>query len=80
MRAYIIIETQVGKSKVALEGVRALSWDDVKILSAEAVTGPYDIVVHVDFEDVDRLATAVAEGVQRVDGVQRTTMCLVITP
>ena len=80
MRAYIIIETQVGKGKAALQGVRALRWSDVQILSAETVTGPYDIIVHVEFQDLDRLATAVTDGIQRVDGVQRTAMCLVITP
>ncbi len=78
MRAYIIIETQVGKGKAALAGVRALRWPDVQILSAEAVTGPYDIIAHVEFQNVDELATAGTEGIQRVDGVQRTAMCLVI--
>ena len=79
MRAYVIIETQVGKGKMALAGVRALRWPDVKILSAEAVTGPYDIIAHMEFQDVDRLATVVAEGIQRVDGIQRTAICLVIS-
>lgn len=80
MRAYILIETQVGKAKGATNGVRALNLSDVKVLSVEAVTGPYDIIAHVEFTDLDKLGVAIAEGVQRVDGVQRTTTCLVISP
>ncbi len=80
MRAYILVETQVGKTKGATEGVRVLNLPDVKVLSVETITGPYDIIAHVEFTDLDSLATAVAEGVQRVEGVQRTTTCLVISP
>jgi len=49
------------------------------VLSVETVTGPYDIIAQVEFGDLDKLGMAVAEGIQRVEGVQRTTTCLVLT-
>lgn len=80
MRAYILIETQVGKAKGTTESVRALKFSEVNVLSVETITGPYDIIAQVEFADLDKLGAAVAEGIQQVGGVQRTTTCLVISP
>jgi DNA-binding Lrp family transcriptional regulator len=48
------------------------------VLSVDTVTGPFDVIVLLEAEDLDRLGTAIGEGVQRIEGVQRTTTCLAV--
>ncbi len=74
VEAYILIQTEVGKAaQVAAEvgkidGVRA----------AEAVTGPYDAIVHTVADDVDSLGKLVVARIQAVEGITRTLTCPVV--
>ncbi|HLA66320.1 MAG TPA: Lrp/AsnC ligand binding domain-containing protein [Acidimicrobiia bacterium] len=74
VEAYILIQTEVGKAaQVAMEvgkidGVRA----------AEAVTGPYDAIVHTVADDVDSLGKLVVAKIQAVEGITRTLTCPVV--
>jgi DNA-binding Lrp family transcriptional regulator len=77
MRAYILVEAAVGKAKPVGQGLQSLSLPDTNVLSVDVVTGPYDLIVQVDAEDLDKLGQAISR-MQRVDGVQRTTTCLVV--
>lgn len=74
VRAYILIQTRMGTSTdVAAEisGMRGVS-------SAEAVVGPYDVIVVAEAGDLDELGRLVASGVQTIEGVTRTITCPVI--
>ncbi len=77
-RAYILIEAAVGKAKTVAEGVAAMRFPNAKVVSVDAVTGPYDAIALVEGDDLDRVGTAITYGIQQVDGVQRTTTCLVV--
>ena len=77
-RAYILIEAAVGKAKRVAEGVTGMSFPNARVVSVDAVTGPYDVIALLEAADLDRLGTAITEGLQEVDGVQHTTTCLVI--
>lgn len=74
VEAYVLIQTEVGKAaQVAGEmdkipGVKA----------AQAVTGPYDAVVHAEAEDVDSLGKLVVAKIQSVEGITRTLTCPVV--
>ena len=48
------------------------------MISTEAVTGPYDVVVFVEATDVDALGQLVVTSIQTVDGIVRTLTCPVI--
>ncbi len=78
MRAYVLIESAVGKAKVVGEGVQKLVVKDAKVLSVDAVTGPFDVIALLESDDLDKLGRAITDGIQQVDGVQRTTTCLVV--
>lgn len=78
MRAYVLIEAAVGKAKSVGEEVRKLDFEEAKVLSVDAVTGPYDVIALLEADDLDKLGDAITSGVQRVEGVQRTTTCLVV--
>ena len=79
-RAYILIEAAVGKAKPVAEGISELGFENAKIVNVDAVTGPYDVIALLEADDLDHLGTAITDGIQQVDGVRRTTSCLVAQP
>jgi DNA-binding Lrp family transcriptional regulator len=77
-RAYVLIESAVGKAKGVAEGVHGLRFPDARIVSVDAVTGPFDVIALLESDDLDKVGRAITDGIQQVDGVQRTTTCLVV--
>lgn len=77
-RAYVLIESAVGKAKGVAEGVQKLHLGDAQIISVDAVTGPFDVIALIESDDLDKVGRAITDGIQQVDGVQRTTTCLVV--
>ncbi len=78
MRAYVLIESVVGKANTVAEGVSKLKFADAKVAAVDAVTGPFDVIALLESNDLDKLGRAITDGIQQVDGVQRTTTCLVV--
>ncbi len=76
MRAYVLIEAAVGTSNFIVSGVRSLASDEVKLVSADVVTGPYDSIVVLEANDLDQLARFVTDKIQAINGVQRTLTCV----
>jgi DNA-binding Lrp family transcriptional regulator len=77
-RAYILIEAAVGKAKPVAESISGTDFVNARIVNVDAVTGPYDVIALLEADDLDHLGTAITDGIQQVDGVQRTTTCLVV--
>ena len=74
VEAYVLIQTEVGKAaQVAMEVAKI---DGVQ--AAEAVTGPYDAIVHASAYDVDSLGKLVVARIQAVEGITRTLTCPVV--
>ena len=71
-KAYIMIETQVGK---ALAVVRALRELDV-IQSADGVTGPYDIIAVVEAHDLGSIGDLINDQIHQIPGITRSVTCL----
>lgn len=67
----MLVTVAMGSAGTALSALRQI--DGVRC--AEAVTGPYDIVIDIEAVDVDVLGKLVQEKVQRVPGVVRTLTC-----
>ncbi len=78
VRGYILIEGEVGKAKSVGALVKALSHTDAKVISVDIVTGPFDVIVQLEADDLDKLGNCITDGIQRVEGVQRTTTCLAV--
>jgi DNA-binding Lrp family transcriptional regulator len=74
VKAYVLIQTEVGKAAVVAEEVRVIDGVD----SADDVTGPYDVIVKASSEDVDSLGKLVVAKIQAVDGITRTLTCPVV--
>jgi DNA-binding Lrp family transcriptional regulator len=72
--AYILIQTEVGKAaKVAKDII-----DITGVLQAQAVTGPYDVIIRAEARNIDELGQLVVARVQAVDGITRTLTCPVV--
>ncbi len=78
VRGYVLIEAEVGRSKGVGEAVLAMRHPDARVTGVDTVTGPYDVIVQVEADDLDKLGTAITDGIQRIEGVQRTTTCLAV--
>jgi len=46
------------------------------ITAVDTVTGPFDVIVQLEADDLDQLDKAIMQYLQTLDGVQRTTTCL----
>ena len=73
-RAYILIETQVGRSRDVVSALRALSG----VPSADIITGSYDIIALVEAADMVSMAAVVTSHIQVISGVSRTITCVAV--
>jgi DNA-binding Lrp family transcriptional regulator len=78
VRGYVLIETDVGKAKAVSSAIGALAYSGARVANVDTVTGPYDVIVQLEADDLDALGNAITEALQKVQGVQRTTTCLAV--
>ncbi|MBN9493871.1 Lrp/AsnC ligand binding domain-containing protein [bacterium] len=78
VRGYVLIETDVGKAKAVGAAISDFTYPGARVVVVDTVTGPYDVVVQLEADDLDRLGNAITDAVQKVPGVQRTTTCLAV--
>ena len=76
--AFVLIEAEVSHVKSVTRAVQALKMRASRILMLDALTGPFDIIIKVEAEDLDELGRFVIECLHSITGVTRTTTCVVI--
>jgi DNA-binding Lrp family transcriptional regulator len=74
VQAYVLIQTEVGKAANVATSIRAISG----VVSAEDVTGPYDVIAKTEADSVDDLGKMVVSKIQLVDGITRTLTCPIV--
>jgi DNA-binding Lrp family transcriptional regulator len=74
VQAYILVQTEVGKAAAVAAEIAGIGG----VISAEDVTGPYDVIVRAEAEDVDKLGQLVVARVQGVGGITRTLTCPIV--
>ncbi len=75
VHAYVLIRILPGRLADALGQIQKTP--GVKM--AHAVTGPTDIIAYIETESMDTLGRLIVSRFQEIDGVTRTTTC-VVTP
>jgi len=75
VKAYILVSAQPTKAVGLAGAIRAVRG----ITAADAVTGEYDVIAACEVADVKSLGELILNGVHRVDGVAKTTTCIVVT-
>jgi DNA-binding Lrp family transcriptional regulator len=74
VEAYILVQTEVGKAADVAAHIGKITG----ITQAEGVTGPYDVIVRAQAENVDELGKLVTTYIQSVPGITRTLTCPVV--
>ena len=74
IKAYILVQTEVGASATVTEAIRAIPG----VVTAEDVAGPYDCIVEVQAPTVRDLGREVISRVQAIPRITRTTTCTVV--
>jgi DNA-binding Lrp family transcriptional regulator len=74
VRAYVLIQTEVGRSAHVSAEVARLEG----VVSTADVTGPYDVIVQVEADTIDDLGKMVVSRMQLTDGVTRTLTCPIV--
>ena len=74
VQAYILIQTEVGKAADVANAIADLTG----VTLAEDVTGPYDVIVRAEAQNVDELGRLVVAKVQSIAGITRTLTCPVV--
>jgi DNA-binding Lrp family transcriptional regulator len=74
VQAYILIQTEVGRASAVASDVAGIDG----VTRAQDVTGPYDVIVAAEADDVESLGRTVVAAVQKVPGITRTLTCPVV--
>jgi DNA-binding Lrp family transcriptional regulator len=72
--AYVLIQTEVGRAAQVAGEVGAIDG----VISADDVTGPYDVIARTEAESVDDLGRMVVSRIQMIEGITRTLTCPVV--
>ncbi|TMK62160.1 MAG: Lrp/AsnC family transcriptional regulator [Actinobacteria bacterium] len=72
--AYVLIQAEVGSAARVAQSVREIPG----VLSADDVTGPYDVIVRTEAPTLDDLGRMVVKEIQAVEGITRTYTCPVV--
>lgn len=71
VKAYILIDTASVRTTEILANLKSING----VHSAEAVSGPHDIVVAVETADLQSLGDMVLTKIRTIEGVTRTITC-----
>ena len=55
VRGYVLIETDVGKAKSVGAAIGQFTYPGARVSVVDTVTGPYDVIVQLEAEDLDAL-------------------------
>lgn len=74
-RAYILIETSVGKTNDVARELRS----NPNMMSVDTVTGPFDIIAVVEADSLPSIGELISEGMHKVPGIVKTVTCLSVS-
>lgn len=75
VRAYVLIQTDVGKAGAVARAVREIEGVD----SSDDVTGPYDVIARATTDTVEQLGRVVVTQIQMIEGITRTLTCPIVS-
>ncbi len=74
VKAYVLIEAQVGKTKQVVEAMHKLEG----VASVDVVTGPYDAIAIIQAETLNDIGQLIVTKVHPMVGISRTVTCLAV--
>ena len=73
-KAFVLIETAVGKTREVVANIRKLKG----VKSVDPVTGPYDVIAIIESESLNDIGDLVTGKIHPIAGIARTVTCLAI--
>ena len=73
-KAFLLIETQVGKTKDVVDGLVRIKG----VAAVDMVTGPYDIIATIEAGNLASVGELVTSSVHVIGGIGRTVTCLAV--
>lgn len=75
IRAYILINTQIGKTQKVVEELRNIP----EIKKLDVIMGPYDIIVEVEVPSYEEISKLLLEKIQNIPAINHTMTCPVVS-
>ena len=75
VRAFVLIQTEVGRAVHVVNAIR----DIAGVVSADLVTGPYDVIASASTDSIEELGRVVVSKIQTVEGISRTWTCPIVS-
>lgn len=73
-KAFVLIETAVGKNQDVVAALKALEG----VQSVDVVTGPYDVIAIIGGVDLNAVGDLVTGKIHPIAGIARTVTCLAV--
>ncbi|MFH1826402.1 MAG: Lrp/AsnC ligand binding domain-containing protein [bacterium] len=73
-KAYILVEALPGKAIELVNLIKAIKG----VLTVDLVTGPYDVITHVEAPDLKSLGELIVKKMQASGCVARTLTCITV--
>jgi len=73
-KAFVLIETAIGKSKEVTNTLLQLPG----VASVDTVTGPYDIIAVIEGKNLNDIGDLVTGKIHPIPGISRTVTCLAL--
>lgn len=77
VRGWVLVQTEAGRARAVCDTIAAYQHPSIRVLSADTVTGPYDVLAQIEADDVDALTVAAEDAVSGTIGVEHITTSVV---
>ena len=74
VKAFVLVTAELGGAAQAEKSIQKIKG----IKEVQAITGPYDLIVTLEADDVNSIGRLVANEVQNSEGVDSTITCIAV--
>ena len=74
VRAYVLLTVEIGKVEKVIEELKKIPG----VTKADAVTGPYDAIIHIEAANLGELTRKILHDIHNIEGVIDTTTAIVV--
>jgi len=75
IRAYILINTQIGKTQKVVEKLKTIP----EIKKLDVIMGPYDIIVEIEVPTYEDISKLLLDKIQNIPAINHTMTCPVVS-
>lgn len=75
IRAYILINTQIGKTQKVVEELKTIP----EIKKLDVIMGPYDIIVEIEVPTYEDISKLLLDKIQNITAINHTMTCPVVS-